>query len=125
MNNRLAMILCLITVFVVGVSVFFYHKTIDYMTIFHALKIIIPAGIVAYLCGYFLEKILTSSTSDTFTINKTAQRKYVDDLLLMPEQVLNSSPFIPVRASEEESVSENEVPNVENGDDSQEEFKII
>ena len=88
MNNRLAMVLCLITVFVVGVSVFFYNKTIDYMTIFHALKIIIPAGIVAYLCGYFLEKILTSSTSDTFTINKTAQRKYVDDLLLTPEQVL-------------------------------------
>jgi len=91
MQNKFATILCLITVLVTGVTVFFYNQSIDFMTILHAAKVVIPAGAVAYFGGYFLDRILRSATSDSVVVNKTAQRKYVDDLLLTPEQVLTLS----------------------------------
>ena len=91
MYSRLAMVLCLLTIFVVGTLVFFHNQTIDFQTILHAFKVIMPAAAVAYFCGYFIERILKSSTADTVIVNKKAQRKFVDDLLLTPEQVLTLS----------------------------------
>ena len=116
MDKKVALLFCVTTVFIISSVVFVVNQRIDFPTLFFAAKIVIPAGFVAYFLGFFIGKTIEKSKG---------QQQYVDDLLLMPEQVLNSSPFISVRASEEESVPENEVPNVENGDDSQEEFKII
>ena len=125
MDKKVALLFCVTTVFIISCVVFVVNQRIDFPTLFFAAKIVIPAGFVAYFLGFFIGKTIEKSKGVTDLINAEVQQQYVDDLLLMPEQVLNSSPFIPVRASEEESVSENEVPNVENGDDSQEEFKII
>ncbi len=112
MDKKLAMLLCLITIIVVGSLVFVSNQTIDFPTIFWALKITVPAGIVAYIGGFLLGKTLEKSKGDTRFLNTEAQQQFIDDLMLSPEQVLNSAPFIqPKDTQEVNSKEETILPN--------------
>ena len=92
MCTKLALIFCLITIFVIGVLVFVFAQEIDFTTIFYCLKLVIPAGFVAYFGGYYLGKILQTAKAETNIIASSTQKQFVDDLLLKPEQVLNTMP---------------------------------
>jgi len=76
---------------IVGTLVFVFCKSVDYTTIFHSLKLAVPAGIVAYFGSYYLENILKTSKTETSILVTDTQKKFIDDLLLTPEQVLNQS----------------------------------
>lgn len=123
MDKKTGLLFCVITIFIIGCVVFVVNQRIDFPTLFFAAKMAIPAGVVAYFLGFFIGRTVEKSTGVTDLINVEAQQQYVDDLLLKPEQVLNSSPFIPVRPSEDE---EEAGPVEEAPDNNQEEdFKII
>ncbi|MCQ2957344.1 MAG: hypothetical protein MJ180_00410 [Candidatus Gastranaerophilales bacterium] len=83
MCKKLALIFCLLTVFIIGCLVFLFAKTIDFQTIFYCLKLTIPAGTIAYFGGF-----------ETSLIATKTQKQFVDDLLLSPDQVLNTMPLL-------------------------------
>ena len=89
MEKKLALLCCLLTIIIVGSCVFAVNKTIDFPTIFHALKVVIPAAIVAYICGLYMGKTLLRAQVDTEIINAEIQQQFVDDILLSPDEVLN------------------------------------
>ncbi len=113
MNTKLAKLFCLLTVVIVGSLVFISNKTIDFPTIFWALKITVPAGIVAYICGFYLGKTLDQSKGDTKLLNTGAQKQFVDDLLLTPEEVLTSAPFIQLSSNNDEKKEEQPMEDTE------------
>ena len=98
MDKKLAKLFGLLTVVIVGSLVFINNPTIDFPTIFWALKVTIPAGFVASVCGFYLGRTLEQSKGDTKFLNTNAKKQFVDDLLLSPEEVLTSTPFIHTQA---------------------------
>lgn len=97
MEKKLALILCLITMMLVGFIVFVVNRTIDFPTLFFALKIMLPAGLLMYVAGLFLGKIVMKSKGDTELLNSVEHQQFIDDLLLNPQQVLSNSSFLPMR----------------------------
>ena len=111
MDKKLSKLFCLLTVVIVGSLVFINNQTIDFPTIFLALKITVPAGIIAYVCGFYLGKTLEQSKCDTKLLNINAQKQFVDDLLLKPEDVLTSSAFIqPSNSNKNDEEQKDEIP---------------
>lgn len=110
MDKKLALLCCLLTFIIVGVSVFATCKAIDYPTILHAAKIVIPATICAYICGLYMGKTLANSKADTNILNLEAQQQFIDDLLLSPDEVLNRNT---VNIHTEENTEKNDSPTEE------------
>lgn len=106
MNKKLAILFAIITGLLVGTLVLFFNRTIDFPTILLALKLVIPSSIIAFVCGYFMEKILKTAKVETTVISNEAQKQFVDDLLISPSQVLNE-----IEISEGNSSSDNKIEN--------------
>ena len=110
MDKKLSRLFCLLTVVIVGSLVFINNLTIDFPTIFLALKLTVPAGFIAYVCGFYLGKTLEQSKGDTKLFNVNSQKQFVDDLLLRPEDVLTSSAFIQPQNITNKDEQEEELP---------------
>ena len=91
MDKKLALLCCLFTILIVGSCVFFTNKTIDFPTILQALKIVTPAAIIAYFCGLYMGRTLLAAKVETNILNSEVQQQFVDDLLLTPDEVLNTN----------------------------------
>ena len=94
MCKKLALIFCLITILIIGCLVFTFSQTIDFNTLIYCIKLVVPAGFVAYWGGYYLGKILQTAKAETNIIASATQKQFVDDLLLTPDQVLNMMPSL-------------------------------
>jgi len=120
MDKKFAKLCCLITIVIVGSCFFVVNKTIDFPMLFYSLKIIVPAGIVAYFCGLYMGKTLSASKVDTDILNLEVQQQFVDDLLLSPDEVLNRNSFglqsvEQVAPAESENDTEQSINEAENG----------
>ena len=113
MDKKLAKLFGLLTVVIVGSLVFINNPTIDFPTIFWALKITVPAGFVAGVCGFYLGKTLEQSKGDTKFLNTNAKKQFVDDLLLSPEEVLTSAPFINPQAAVNDAHKDENPENIQ------------
>lgn len=93
MRKKIPILFCLITITIVGTLVFIFNKTIDYPTLFLAFKLMLPSGLIAYICGYYMDMILKTAKVETTLLVNDSQNQFVDDLLISPSQVLYGDDF--------------------------------
>jgi len=93
MAAKWSYVLSLVTFLVVGGLVFFFDGTMAYSSIWRALTLAVPASFIAFVCGYYLGKILSTSRIDAELLAGSTQKRFVEDLLLTPDELRgNESP---------------------------------
>ncbi len=95
MAAKWSCVLSLVTFLIVGGLVFFFDGTMAYSTIWRALTLAVPASFVAFVCGFYLGKILSNSRIGSDFLIGSTQKTFVEDLLLTPDELRgNESPAV-------------------------------
>ncbi|MDD3594362.1 MAG: hypothetical protein PHX18_07025 [Candidatus Gastranaerophilales bacterium] len=109
MSKTFALAFFALTIIIIVASTVIANKTIDIYTMIRALQVMVPACIVTAAIGYLLGRVLEQSKSDTKIFNSLPQQRYIDDLLIKPDEIIKKSSFI-----ETSNINDGDYYNAEN-----------
>ena len=91
LTNRFAGLFSSFAIIIIGFSVFYNDKSVDYYSVFHACKIAIPGAIAAGILGFSIGKFFEDShTPKTEKKKKKISSNSIEDLLIDDLDKLNS-----------------------------------